>query len=92
MILKIQIFSLLFSFAFGIFVYFILELMHRFIYNNKISVKLFFSLLFSLFISIIYFLLLLRINNGVLHSYFFLMILLGYIVANFVYIKLFVKK
>jgi len=92
MILKIQIYSLLFSFSFGILIYFILELIHNFIYNKKIVFRIIFSLIFALVISVIYFGCLLKINNGILHEYFFLMMLLGYTVAKFVYVKLFVKK
>ena len=92
MVLKIQIYSLLFSFIYGIFIYVLLELIHNIIYNNKIVLRIIFSLLFSLVISIVYFIILLNINNGVLHEYFFLMILLGYTLAKIVSVKLFVKS
>lgn len=92
MILKIQIYSLLFSFAYGILIYFILELIHKIIYNKKLILRIMFSLLFSLLISIAYFICLLNINNGILHEYFFLMVLIGYTLAKFVYLKLFVKR
>lgn len=92
MILKTQIISLIFSFIFGIFVYLILELMYKFIYNRKIYIKIIFSITFSLFISSGYFILLLFINNGIIHFYFFLMIILGYLFANIVFCKYIVKK
>lgn len=92
MILKVQIISLIFSFVFGIFIYFILELMNDFIYNRKIYLKILISLLFSFIMSLVYFLLMLYINNAILHNYFFLMIIIGYLLAKFVYINLFVKK
>ena len=92
MILKIQLISLFFSFLYGIVVYFILELLHKYIYNKRILIKIIYSLLFSLIISILYFIMLLHINNGILHIYFFIMVVLGYTLANFVHVKLFVKK
>ena len=92
MILKIQIISLLFSFLFGIIIYFILELFGKFIYNKRIYLKIISSFLFSLIISILYFIMLLYINNGILHIYFFIMLIIGYTISNFVYVKLFVKK
>lgn len=90
--LKVQIMSLLFSFLFGISVYFILELFSKFIYNKIFCLKIISSFFFSLLVSFLYFVLLLYINNGVLHIYFFIMIIIGYTLANFVYVKLFVKK
>ena len=92
MTLNIQIICLFVSFLYGIFIYFILEILKKYIYNKRIFIKIIFSLFFSLFISIIYFILLLYVNNGILHVYFFMMIVVGYTLANFVYVKLFVKK
>ena len=92
MILKLQLYSLICSFIFGIFVYLTLGLIHKLIYSNNVYVKIFFSLIYSLVISIIYFIILLNINNGIIHIYFLLMVIAGYTVANFVYVKLFVKR
>lgn len=92
MILKVQIISLIFSFVFGIFIYLILELFNKYIYNKKICIKIIFSLLCSLIFSLLYFFILLNINNGILHSYFFFMIIIGYLLTKYVYIKLFVKR
>lgn len=92
MILKVQIISLIFSFVFGIFIYLILELFNKYIYNKKICIKIIFSLLYSLIFSLLYFFILLNINNGILHSYFFFMIIIGYLLTKYVYIKLFVKR
>lgn len=89
--LKSQIYSLFFSFVFGIFFYLFLELCGNYLYSKKIVVRYIFSLLFSLFFSLLYFMILLRINNGILHMYFFLTILLGYVISKYIY-RLFVKK
>lgn len=92
MILKIQIYSLVFSFVFGFIIYFLLGLIHNIIFNKNKFISIIFSFIFSLIISIVYFALLKMINNGILHVYFFIMVLLGYTLAKFVYVKLFVKS
>ena len=92
MILNIQIYSLIFSFFYGFLIYFILELAYKLIYNKKIFLRIIFSFLFSLICSLIYFFILIYLNNGILHEYFFLMILFGFILAKYVSVKLFVKK
>jgi len=89
--LKLQIISLVFSFVYGILICFLLEIFDKIIFNNKIYVKLIFSLVFSIVISIIYFIVMLYINNAILHYYFFLMVLFGYLFMRFLYTKLFVK-
>ncbi len=82
MILKIQIYSLVYSFLFGIIFYFLLDIFNR--YNsNKIVVKIITSLLFIFITSIIYFVGLIYVNNGYLHIYFLLSILVGYLFIYF---------
>ena len=80
--LNIQLYSLIISFFFGGL--FSLEL----IYFDKLFIRLkhawrfLFSFTFVIVNSVIYFLLLLLINNGILHIYFFIMLLLGYLLFN----------
>lgn len=90
MILKIQIYSIVYSFIFGIIFYFILELNNKFIYNANLLLKLISSFLVSIFCAILYFILLLKINNGILHLYFFFSLIMGYIITRFTY--LYIKK
>ena len=84
MILKLQIYSLIFSFVFGIVFFFVLELFRDFIYNKKI--------VFRIINALIYFGILRKINYGIIHYYFFLMILLGYCISKYIYVKIFVKR
>ena len=91
MILKVQIISLLFSFCYGIFFYLLLELNSKFLYSSHIIVRIVVSFLFVMFHTLLYFLILMRINYGYLHFYFFLCIILGYILCKVVYKKI-VKK
>ena len=92
MILKIQIFSLLYSFIYGIIFYIFLEVNQKFLYEGKIVYRIIISFLFVIFISLLYFLILIKINNGILHLYFFLTMFTGYLLSFVIYKKLIVKK
>ena len=74
--LNIQIYSLIYSFFFGIVFYFLLDLFNKM--NIKFVLKAIVSFFFIITLSILYFLGLLYINNGYLHVYFFLSIMVGY--------------
>ena len=91
MILGVQVISLLVSFCYGIFFYLTLELNSKFIYSSNLLVRILCSLLFVIFHTLMYFLILMRINNGYVHIYFLLCILLGYWMCKVIY-KRFVKK
>ena len=91
MVLKVQIISLMVSFCYGIFFYLLLELNSRFLYSSHIVVRIIVSFLFVMFHTLLYFLILMRINYGYIHFYFFLCIILGYILCKVVYKKI-VKK
>lgn len=81
--LDIQVYSLLFSFSFGIILNFLLDMFNKFNNKNKIVLKIILSFVFVMLLSIAYFIGLLYINNGYLHTYFFVMIMVGYL---FVYL------
>ncbi len=76
--LYIQIGSLLFSMIYGIIFYFLLEGFNKLVCKVKIIYKLLLSLIFVISLSIVYFMGLLFINNGVIHIYFLLCIMFGY--------------
>ena len=88
MVLSVQMLSILISFCYGMFFYFSLELSIRIIYSNNFILKFFGTLLFVLFHAILYFLLLLRINNGYVHVYFFLCIFCGYLLCKVIHKKI----
>jgi len=81
--LELQIYSILYSSSFGIIFYFLLDLFNK--YTNKIKyiLKIIISLFFVFCFSLIYFIGLLYINNGYLHFYFLVSILVGYLFAYF---------
>lgn len=92
MILKVQIISLLFSFGYGIIFFLLLELNYKFLYNGKTIYRIIVSFLFVLFISLLYFISMLKINNGILHIYFFLSLFTGYLLSFVIYGKINCKK
>lgn len=92
MILKIQILSLLFSFGYGNLVFWLLEFNYKLLYEGRIVYRIIISFLFVMFISILYFIGLLKINNGILHVYFFLALFTGYMLSFVIYRKINCKK
>lgn len=86
--LVVQIYSFIYSFLFGIIFYFLLELFNKISFKIKNIVKGPLSFVFIFFISSLYFLGLLFINNGVVHMYFLLTILVGYVFVYFLFTHL----
>ena len=91
MILRIQIFSLLYSFFYAIVFYILLEINHKILYNGKLFYRIIISFLFVIVNSLLYFLFLIKINNGILHIYFFFSMFTGYLLSFVIYRKLVVK-
>ena len=85
MYLSIQIYSLLYSFGYGIFFFLMLELNCKFIYSSNRITSFIGTFIFVLFNTLLYFIGLCKINNGIIHIYFLMMIMGGYIVSFFVY-------
>lgn len=75
--IKIQLVSLGFSYLYGIFFYLIYVLSYQFLYKKKYQIIS--NLVFSIFIALLYFVCLLKINNGIIHPYMILMTILGFI-------------
>lgn len=82
MILEIQIQSLIVSFVYGMFAALIYNLIYFLLYNKNTFIKVTSNLVFSIFLSILYFYLLYLINNAALHIYFILMLITGFIISN----------
>lgn len=88
MILKIQIYSFIVSYIYGFAFFILLEINSKFIYSSSLIIKILSSLLFIIFNTLLYFIILMKINNGYLHIYFFLSIILGYISCKTIYKKI----
>ncbi len=78
MILDIQIYSLLFSFIYGVIVSYLYNFNYNFIYNSSLLYKVVINILFCVDIGLLYFLLIKVINNGVIHIYFVITFILGF--------------
>jgi hypothetical protein len=92
MLLRIQIYSLLYSLFFGCFFNIMLRLNNKYIYDIKFVFRIIISFIFIMANVILYFIGLRYINNGILHLYFFLCILGGYYFMNYIFVKFNVKK
>lgn len=82
MSLKVQMFSILFSFVFGIACMLSFKVLSKYLLYIKLKYKIIFNIMFFSFLALIYFLLLRMINNGILHSYFFLFFIFGIFVVK----------
>ena len=91
MVLNLQILSFTVSFLYGIFFNLTLRISSKYIYSSFMFLKIVSSFLFVIFHTLLYFLILIHINYGYLHFYFFLFILFGYIVCQVLY-KWFEKR
>ena len=76
----VQVLSFIYSFAYGLLFCFVGVLFRRCI-TGKI-INLIFNVLYSIFFSIIYMYILYKINYGILHEYFVLMFLCGYLICR----------
>ncbi len=89
--LKIQIFSLLFSFFYGMFFSFLVNLNYKYLFFKKKWVQVSITLLFLVDMALLYFLILRVVNDGIIHFYFYLMIFFGFYIS-FPVLKKFRKK
>ena len=83
MALNIQIYSIIFSLLFGVIFYFLLDNFNKIKFRKNLIFKIIASLLFVFIIAFLYFIGLLYINNGYVHIYFLISILVGYMFVYF---------
>lgn len=85
--LIVQIISMIFSFLFGIFLYFMFIINYKYLFIKRYRSKIIYYAAMFLFVSIFYFIVLKYINNGVLHLYFLLLLIFGFLVSYNFYKK-----
>lgn len=78
---NIQLISLSISFLFGILFYYLSLFNFKIINNLKRYIKHILTSIYVLDITIIYVIILYKINNGYFHIYFIFMVILGYFVG-----------
>ena len=89
--LKIQIFSLLFSFFYGILFSFLFIFNYKYLFFKKKWVQVVITFLFLIDMALLYFLILKIVNGGMIHLYFYFMIFIGFYIS-FPILKKFRKK
>lgn len=76
---SIQVISFIYSFVFGIVFCFVSYLCRKF---SNVIIKVLSCLFIMILMSILYMYFLYKINYGVLHEYFILMVLFGYVICR----------
>ena len=83
MILKEQIYTILFSTIYGSIFYILIILNKKLLFKGNILKKIVFNLLFNIDLVLIYFIILRYINNGILTYYSYLFIIIGTIIVKY---------
>lgn len=76
--LEIQLLSLIFSFSYGILLSYVYNIAFNLLEHKVKRYKVLINILFFVNMFLIYFFLLLKINDGVLHLYFLILLFLGF--------------
>ena len=74
MSLNEQILSLVFSFVYGLFLAFVYNFNYNLLFNKTKVFKIILNLLLVLDLVLIYFILIKKINGGIIHPYFYFLI------------------
>ena len=91
MSLKIQVFSFVFSFVYGFVFSFLLKINYNVLFMSRKLLSFFSNFLFMFDISLLYFLIIRYINEGILHFYFLILFFVGWFLGNFL-LDIIVKK
>ena len=90
--LDTQISTLLVSFLYGMAFSFLVSVNYKYLYHKKILLRILFTFLFIFANVLIYFIILRKINQAILHPYSLGMILVGFCLEHYLYhlvVKLF---
>ena len=79
MSLSEQVLSIGFSFIYGVVLSFFYNFNYNLLFNKEKVFKIVFNILFVLDLVLIYFLVIKKINGGIIHPYFYLLIILGFV-------------
>lgn len=79
--LKVQIIGLIFSFLYGIIFSLLVNINYKYLFSKRLAFKITMTFVFIIDCSLLYFLILKKINEGIIHPYFLLMILIGFYVS-----------
>lgn len=91
MSLDIQLYSLGFSFIFGLVFCLLIKINYKFLFMSKKVIQIIGDFVFLIDMSLLYFLGIKIINNGILHIYFFIMFILGWVFGYWLLDKFYKK-
>lgn len=80
---KLQLISLIFSFIFGVFFYFTSLLNYKFIKKHSVFIQYMITFVYIVDIALLYVLFMYKINYGVIHVYFILLLFCGFLFGWF---------
>ncbi len=78
-----QAVSILFSFLYGILIYFTYKISYKYLYANKKIYSFFNSLLFVVDSTLVYFIIMYKINEGIINILFVLITLITFLLLNY---------
>ncbi len=87
MSLQVQINSFIFSFFFGIIFSMCTNLNYRFLFSKKLGFKILFTIIYIFDFSLLYFIIMKKINYGIIHEYFLISLGIGYIISSIYFDK-----
>ncbi len=85
--LNIQYFTLFYSFLFGIFFELGYLFSKKYLFHNKRYIKISTSLIFCFVYAFIYYLVMEKVNNGIIHPYGILSIFIAVIITYYLFTK-----
>ena len=80
--LETQIQSMVFSLFFGMFYSLLFNILYSCFFKTKKYIRFISTIIFVFFMNSIYFLILIKINSGILSYYFIFMAFIGFALAN----------
>lgn len=86
--IKIQLYSFIVSFCYGLFIYLIFNLNKKKLVIDKIMVKFTLSFVLIVDIVLLYVAIMYKLNNGIIHNYFVIVMIFGYVLGKTIVKKL----
>lgn len=91
MSLIVQIQSIFISFIFGIFFSLLFNVMYKVLFTKNIFINVITNLLFVFSLFSLYYFLLYKINNGIIHIYFIITLIFSFFIYNRIFVQIRVK-
>lgn len=83
--LNTQIMTLIASFLYGAFFSFLVSVNYKYLYQQKIFIRILFTFMFIFLNVLVYFIILKKINQVILHPYSLGMILVGFCMEHYLH-------